>query len=86
MEIYYIIRSMRWARHVAQMCYMHKGYWRESQKERDHWENRDAVRWTILGWILEREDGMDVAQDRVQWRALVNMVMNLRIPKILGIS
>ncbi|PNF43054.1 hypothetical protein B7P43_G04737, partial [Cryptotermes secundus] len=29
---------------------------------------------------------IDVAQDRYQWRALVNTVMNLRIPKILGNS
>jgi hypothetical protein len=30
------------------------GYWRESQKERDHWEDQDIVRWTISKWILER--------------------------------
>jgi hypothetical protein len=37
----------------------------------------------ILKWIFERLDGgidwIDVAQDRVMWRALVNAVMNLRI-------
>jgi hypothetical protein len=27
---------------------------RESQKERDHWEDRDVGGWTILRWILER--------------------------------
>jgi hypothetical protein len=25
-------------------------------------------------------DWIDVAQDRVQWRALVNKVMNIRVP------
>jgi hypothetical protein len=33
--------------------------------------------------ILERWDGMDcidLAQDRKQWMALVNTVMNLRVP------
>jgi hypothetical protein len=25
-------------------------------------------------------DGIDVAQDRDQWRAVVNMVMKLRVP------
>jgi hypothetical protein len=29
---------------------MHIGYWWESQKERDHWENGD-----VSGWIILRE-------------------------------
>jgi hypothetical protein len=48
-----------------------------------HWEDQDVGGWTILKWILEREDGMgdwiNLAQDRDQWRALVNAVMNLRV-------
>jgi hypothetical protein len=38
--------------------------------------------WTILKWILERWDGVDwidMAQDRDQWKALVNTVLNLRV-------
>jgi hypothetical protein len=31
-----------------------------------------------IGW--DGVDWIDMAQDRVQWRALVNMVMNLRVP------
>jgi hypothetical protein len=31
---------------------MHIGYWRESQNERDHWEDQDIGGWTILKWIL----------------------------------
>jgi hypothetical protein len=62
---------------------MHIGYWWESQKVRDHWEDLDVGGWTILKCTLERQDGMDwidVAQDRDQWRSLVNTVMNLRVP------
>jgi hypothetical protein len=37
---------------------VHIGYWWEGQKERDHWEDEDIGGWTILKWILERQDGM----------------------------
>jgi hypothetical protein len=62
---------------------MHIGYWWEIQKKRDRWEDQEEGGWTILKWILRRYDGMDwidLAQDRGQWRALVNTVMNLRVP------
>jgi hypothetical protein len=83
-------RRMRWAGHVARMGRrgMHTGYWWESQKERDHWEAQDAGGWTILKWILETGwhgvDWMDMTQDRDKWRALVNTVLSLRVPKNSG--
>jgi hypothetical protein len=30
------------------------GYWWESQKEIDHWEDQDVDEWAISKWILER--------------------------------
>jgi hypothetical protein len=62
---------------------MHIGYWWESQKVKDHWEDQDVWGWTVLKWISDRMGCMvwiDLAQDRDQWRALVNTVMNLRVP------
>jgi hypothetical protein len=56
---------------------MRIGYWWESQKERDHWEDQDVDGWTILKWMWM--DWIDLAQDRDQWRALVNTVMNLQV-------
>jgi hypothetical protein len=63
---------------------MRIGYWWESQEERNHWEDQDVagrpikmdlreVGWDGMAWI-------DLAQDRDRWRALVNAVMNLRVP------
>jgi hypothetical protein len=35
--------------------------------------------WGVVDWI-------HLAQDRDQWRDIVNTVMNLRVPKMWGIS
>jgi hypothetical protein len=53
-------RRRRWPGHVERMGRrgMHIGYWWEIQKKRDHWEDQDVGVWTILKWILERQDGM----------------------------
>jgi hypothetical protein len=64
---------------------MHIGHWWKCQKERDHWEDQDVGGWAIIKWILREIgwDGMkwiDLAEDRDQWRALVNMVTNLWVP------
>jgi hypothetical protein len=70
---------------------MHTGYWWESQKKmrplgrpRRRWVDNTKmdlreIGWGGLNWI-------DLAQDRDQWRALVNTVMNLRPHNMLGNS
>ena len=51
---------------------------------RNHLEDPGVDGRKILQWIFKKRDGdmdwIDVAQDRDSWRALVNAVMNLRVP------
>jgi hypothetical protein len=79
-------RRMRWAGHVARMGEKNaygilvgkpEGE-RPLGRPRRRWVDNDKLDLREIGW-----DGMvwiDVAQDRDQWRALVNTVMNLRVP------
>ena len=64
------------------------GFWWGNLRERDHWVDPD-----VDGRIMDLQsveggcrDWMELAQDRDRWRALVNKVMNLRVPKMQGIS
>jgi hypothetical protein len=51
---------------------------------RNHLKDQDVDGRIILKWILEQWDGgtdlTDLAQDRERWWALVNAVMNIRVP------
>jgi hypothetical protein len=54
-------------------------------KEKNHLEDPSIDRRIILRWIFRKWDvgGMDwidLAQDRDRWRALVNAIMNPRVP------
>jgi hypothetical protein len=75
-------RRMRWTGHAARMIIrgINVGYWWEIQKGRDRWEDSDVGGWTILKWMLDGMGWIDLAQDRDQWRALANTLMNFRVP------
>jgi hypothetical protein len=60
------------------------GFWWRNLREGDHLEDLGVDGRIILKWILEKldvnMDWIDLAQDRDRWRAVVNAVMNLRVP------
>ena len=86
-------RRMRWARHVVRM-----GEGRGVQRvlvgkpegkrplgrPRRRWEDNIKIDLQEVGGGCG--DWMELAQDRDRWRAFVNTVMSLRVPKMRGIS
>jgi hypothetical protein len=47
-------------------------------RQRRRWVDNIIIDLREIGW--DGRDWIDLAQDRDQWRALVNAVMNLRVP------
>jgi hypothetical protein len=80
-------RTMRWVGHVARMG-VGRGVYRvlvgrpkdkrPLRRRRRRWESNIKMDLRAIG--INRANWIQVAQDRVQWRACVNMVMNLRVP------
>jgi hypothetical protein len=78
---------MRWAGHVARIRGKRNAYRilvgkpegkRPLGRPRCKWEDNIRMDLRERGWC--GMDWIDQAQDRDQWRALVNTVMNLRVP------
>jgi hypothetical protein len=80
-------RSIRWAGYVARMGETRNAYRilvgkpegkTPLERPRRRWLDNIKMDLRVIGW-----DGMDwieLAQDRDQWKALVNAAMNLRVP------
>jgi hypothetical protein len=78
---------MRWAGHVARMAEVRVAYnilvgrpegRRPLGRPRRKWG--DNIKMDLREIGFEDVDWINLAQDRDRWRALVNTVMNLRVP------
>ena len=62
---------------------MHRGFWLKVRK-RENLEYVGVDKRVLLKWIFKKWVGViiwvDLVQDRDRWRALVNAVMNFRVP------
>jgi hypothetical protein len=80
------VTGMRWAGHVARMeekrnaCRILVGKLgkRPLGRRRRRWVSNIELALREIGW--DGVDWIDMAQDTDQWRALVNIVLNLRGP------
>jgi hypothetical protein len=81
-------RRMRWAGHVARMGELRNAYRifigelegkRPCRRLRHRYE--DNIRMGLMEIWWEGVDKIAIAQDRDQWRAVVNTVMSLRVPQ-----
>jgi hypothetical protein len=80
-------RRMKWAGHVARMGTKRNAcrIWvvkpegkRPLGRPRHRWVDNIEMVLREIGW--DDMDWINMAQDRDQWRARVNMVLNLRVP------
>ena len=84
---------MRWAGHVMRMGEgrgVHRVLVGKPEGKRPLGRPRrrceDNIKMDLQEVGGDCEDWMELAQDRDIWRALVSTVMNLRVPKMRGIS
>jgi hypothetical protein len=72
---------MKWAGHVSRMDAKCNAYWilvGKPERKRTLGRPRRCLNLREIGW--GNMDWIDLAEDKDQWRALVNTVMNLRVP------
>jgi hypothetical protein len=81
-------RRVRWAGHVARMGEMRDAYiflFGKSEGKgllgRSRRRLNDDIRMDLTEIGRKGADSIHLAQDRNQWRALVNMVINFLVPK-----
>ena len=60
-------------------------FWWGNLRERDHWRRlrrrlEDNIKMDLQEVRYGVKDWFELVQDRGRWRALVNAVMNLRVP------
>jgi hypothetical protein len=69
---------------------VHKGFWWGNPRERNHLKDLGTYGRIILKWIFKKLNGcmdwIDLVQNREKFWAVVNAVLNLRVPKMSGIS
>jgi hypothetical protein len=77
---------MRWAGYIAQIWEKRNAYRMVGKPEGKRPLERPRCRWVdnikldLRGIEWDGMDWIDVAQDRDQWRALVNTVVNFLVP------
>jgi hypothetical protein len=80
-------RRLRWVGHVARTGEKSNAYRilvgkpegkRPRGRRRRRWVDNIKINLRDIGWDVM--DWIDLAQDRDQWRALMNTVMNLHVP------
>jgi len=77
------ITTYAWVSQVVSFPQVSSGFWWGNLRERNHLEDPGVNGRIILRWIFGKWDvgiRIELAQDRDKWRALVNAVVNLRVP------
>jgi len=71
--------------HVMGIAGVNTGFWWGNLRERDHWEDsgihdRIILRWNFRTLDVGGRDWIYLARDMDRWQALVNAIMNFRVP------